>query len=56
MQDFLNNGHKKIHKNLEYDEDSKCFRIVNGKLLDTIEKHELYIQSIGVEYEHKELK
>jgi len=48
-------GHKIIHKDIIYDNQSKCYFTIDGELLDTKEKHENYIKKIGVIYESKEL-
>jgi len=48
-------GHKKIHAILRYDVESKCF--LDGKeiLLNTIEKHENFLISLGINYYYVDL-
>lgn len=46
-------NHIKLHKYLRYNAKYFCYESLDGCLLDTKEKHELYIESLNIYYEKR---
>ena len=44
--------HRKAHKNLVFDLESKIFKTLKGEVLDTKEKHKNYLVENGIEFEN----